>query len=364
MILDIEFKPLEYGYANARAHGLFSKLLTKQQLYELVQMPSTITIIENLSRTSYKKELTELGLKYKDVELLEFALTKNFIEFCKIIEKITPKKAKPIIHSLFTIWDIKNLKLLILAKKQNTSFEQVQPYFVPIKEFNIQQLKKLYETKNSSELYSLLKTTEIGKKIFSIRVPGLTTNLANTFKKVDQDTLLINSILSSLDYYYYIALKEAILKVKKENTIEKFISSFADEKNIQTLIRLADQNMDENILRNYLVPGGSIPEPRLVNAYKKKEIFAILSSLNQIINLEYALEEAKKTKNVAELESAISIAFAKRRLKLFRGANLSLSVILAALFFKEKEIENIRKIVRAKLLGLNKEEIEKMLIIY
>jgi V/A-type H+-transporting ATPase subunit C len=358
----IEFKPLVYGYANARAHALFSKLLTRQQLLELTQMPSIETFIESLHRTEYKKEILELSLNFKREDLVELALSSNFAAFCRKVYNFTPKKAKPIIQVILSKWDAHNIKMIFLAKKQKRTFEEVRPYLILAASTTEEFLKSLYLENDPEKLYLLIKKTEFGQAFLSSKLPILSKPIKEAFKSLNSDSFIFDMFLFGLDFYNFILLKDVINKFQLQKDISAFLSSYADEKNLLLVIRLANQNISSDQLKEYLVPGGTVSINRWVSAFEKKDYFAILNSVSNLLPLKSVIEDYKKFKDLAEIEAEISLAFAKKRLKVFRGANLSLAVIVAALFFKEQEIDNIRKILRGKLNNFEPVEIEKLLI--
>ncbi|MFN3910073.1 MAG: V-type ATPase subunit [Candidatus Anstonellaceae archaeon] len=359
----IEFAPLVYGYANARAHAMFSKLITSQQIAELIRMPSVDTIIETLNRTEYRQEILDLSLSYKGEQLIDFALSNNFAKFCNKIYQFTPKKDKKIIFALLSKWDSHNLKLIISAKRHNYTWNQIRPHIVLAGSLQLKELEELFTSQNSEEFYSKLKITEFGKGFLSSKVPFITQPLKQAFKVMDSDLFIFDMMLLSLDFYQFIILQQVIEQAKKEKQLSAFLSSFADEKNLQIVLRLAKEDLDLNQIRQYLLPSGNIPISRWLKAIAKKDTFAILSSFLGLLPVGLAIEEYKKSKNLSDIEKLISVEFAKKRLKVFRGANLSLAVLVAALFFKEQEVDNIRKILRAKQYGFAESEVEQLIVL-
>ncbi|MCX8163119.1 MAG: V-type ATPase subunit [Candidatus Micrarchaeota archaeon] len=362
--IKIESKPLVYGYSNARAHAMFSKLLTSQQLLELIQMPSTNTIAEALNRTEYKEEILQLSLNYKGEQLIDFALSENFAKFCKKLYKITPNKDKKIIFGLLSRWDSHNIKTVILARKQKKPWNEIRPFLVLAGTLQLQQLEKLYAAADSAEFYSLFRLTEFGSGFINSKIPLLTKPVRDAFKTMDSDSFIFDMLLLSLDFYQYQILSKIVQEHKNDKQLAQFLSSFTDEKNLEIVLRLSKENLSDEKLRSYLLPGGKIQPSRWLKAAAKKEPFAILTFLADALPLKGVIEEFKKTKKLSEIEKLVSIEFSKKRLKLFRGANLSVAVLVAALFFKEQEVENIRKILRGKQYGFSEDELKRLILFY
>ncbi|MEM3362097.1 MAG: V-type ATPase subunit [Candidatus Anstonellaceae archaeon] len=362
--IKIQSRPLVYGYSNARAHAMFSKLLTSQQLLELASMPSTTTIAEALNRTDYKEDILKLSLYYRGEQLIDFALSENFARFCKKLYKITPNSDKKIIFAILSRWDSHNIKTLILGRKQQKSWNDIRPYLVPAGSFSIEDLEKLYNSKDVLEFYSQFKQTEFGQGFINSKIPLLTKPLKEAFKAMDSNSFISEMLILSLDFYQYQILSRIVEEYRNEKNLAQFLSSFTDQKNLEIILRLSKENIEEEKIKEYLLPGGKISSNRWLKAAAKKDVYSIISSLADILPLKEILEEVKKTTKLSEIEKLISIEFSKKRLKLFRGANLSIAVLVAALFFKEQEVENIRKILRGKQYGFSEEELKKLILLY
>ena len=74
------------------------------------------------------------------------------------------------------------------------------------------------------------------------------------------------------------------------------------------------------------------------------------------------MDEYRKNASLSAFEIAMATANAKEGLATFQRAGMGLGAIVGGLLLKENEMNNIRKIVRAKALGLPGEEIVKMMV--
>src|SRR4030042_3261435 len=73
------FSSGNYPYVCARVRAKKAHLLA-QDVYEKLLMMDVPEITRFIGESHYKKEITELGLRYRGVELIELALNRNFAE--------------------------------------------------------------------------------------------------------------------------------------------------------------------------------------------------------------------------------------------------------------------------------------------
>ncbi|MFH0927188.1 MAG: V-type ATPase subunit, partial [Candidatus Micrarchaeota archaeon] len=150
---------------------------------------------------------------------------------------------------------------------------------------------------------------------------------------------------------------------KEAAEVAPFLERYADEKNLSTLLRLVEAKADERTFMKYLVPGGKISAPSWKAMFAMGDISKILEKASPKLPLASAIERYKKTKKISGIEVELSQDSAKRSLRKFRHASLSLGVIVSALLLKEQEVANVRKMVRSKALGLPESEIRSMMVL-
>ena len=162
------FKPLTYGYANARVHGLYSQLLDAEMLKQLMAAPSSDALIEVLERTPYKDDLVALSLLFKGDDLVELAVGKQFARFAEQLLDICPARDKSVLQALLSRWDAHNIKVVLLARRQKEPFEKIAPYLVLAGSLKEAELKEIYGAPNADEVYRLIRLTSTGAALSNL----------------------------------------------------------------------------------------------------------------------------------------------------------------------------------------------------
>lgn len=366
----LSFRPLVYGYANSRVHGMFSQFLTEAQFKEIMSAKSAQSLAGILERTPYKEDLVAYSLRFKGEQLIELALGRHYARFAKKVLSITPPAGQDTIKAILSRWDAHNLKTVILARKQKKTFEQLEPFLVLASTLTRTQLKSLFEAPSAEDLYSILRTTEFGSGLLSR--PSLNGYNGNTpsasIKKMilsmGKDDTALEPLLAQLDVYSYSLATDVITSGEQDaRQVATILAMIASEKNLSTVLRLLSANETPENIEKYIVPGGYYTKHEWVNIARLKDTDKILEKVSSKIKyMSSAKEEYEKTKKLSSIEVILSQQSAKEGLRQFRNSQLSLGVIVGALLMKEQEMANIRKITRAKALGLDDSEINKMIV--
>jgi len=360
----LAFRPLIYGYANARVHGMYSNLLSSSQMEELVGAHSVSTLAEMLERTAYKKDLVELSLKSKGEELIEIALSKNFARFSNQLLLLTPNQTRPVFDALMSRWDAHNLKMVILARKQGKTYGQIEPYLVLAGNLTKNNLKNLLAAESSESFYSILRLTQFGAGLLSMPSSSANGPIRQMILSIGKDNAALEPLLALLDIYSYKSIADvAAMPHREAKEVAPLLERYADEKNLSTVLRMIKSGASEQKTISYLVPGGKVSLAQWKVAIALNDISKIMVKLSHRLPLEAASKKFERTKKISDLEVALSHDSAKKGLMQFRHSQLSLGVIVGALLIKEQEVSNIRKIVRSKALGLPESEIRAMMVL-
>ena len=358
-------RPLTYGYANARAHGLYSQLLDDELTKQMLAAPSTDALVEVLERTSYKEDLVALSINFKGDELIELAAGRQFARFAAQLLAICPKPDKAVLQALLSRWDAHNLKVVLLARRQKEPFEKVAPYLVLAGSRKEDELKEICSAPNAEEVLRLMRLATADSSM-----PGLLR--VSSYAEAERFRKLILSIdkapsmqpiLDEFDRLAYRMSADAAAAYKSGGGhVPALVMRIADEKNLSTALRLSEAGAKPDDIRSYLVPGGMVSDSKWIALLASGGIPGLVAHLDSRLGWKSALEEYTKHPSSANLEVALAQASAKKSVRIFHHSQMSLGVIVGAMLLKEQEMSNIRKIVRAKSLRLPIAEIEKMLV--
>ena len=360
----LSFKPLIYGYANSRVHGMFSKMLTSRQIHEMINARSVQSIAEMLERTEYKKDLVELSLRFKGEELIGLALGKNFARFAEQLLVITPKQGLPVIAALLSRWDAHNLKTIILARKQRKPFDEIKPYLMIAGSLDKASLKCLLSAPSAEEFYSKLRLTEFGAGLLTSSSFHSNGSIKKMILSMGRGDAPLEPLLGVLDVYAY-GLVGQVSGVGANDTkqLRAILCQYSIEKNLSTTLRLLQEGQAPEAIAAYMVPGGKYAPWQWVGIARLKDPVKIMEKVSRHLPLQPAMQAYAKSKKISTIEAELSRELAKRRLKRFRATRPSVSAIVGALLLKEQEVANVQKIIRAKSLGLSPEQIAPLMVL-
>ncbi len=361
----LRFKPLIYGYANARVHALASKFIAPAQMRELIKARNTPQIVEMLERGIYKDDLVALSLKFRGEELVELATSRHFSRFANTLLKLTPRDGQDIVRAMLSRWDAHNVKTVLLERAQGKrNFEQIAPYLVIAGTLDEKDLRGLLDAKDPDAFLIKLGVSGFGAALFSCE-PGQKAYLSAKKRLRDgEGEKALASLHDALDAYPFgLAGSLATGHDRDSKQVKKLLDRLADEKNLSTIMRLAAAGEKPAAIRNYLVDGGTVGAREWIELAGRQKAQDMLDKLRRKLPLAGALDEYRQTGRLSMLEVALAQNTAREGLKAFTRAGLGVGVIVGALLLKEQEMANIRKLMRGRALGLGEQDIVKILVL-
>ena len=360
----LTFRPLAYGYANARVMAMRSQLVQAGMLRQMLGVGSTNEVIELLERTAYKEDLVPLSLKFRGEELVELALGASFAKFAQKLRRVTPKDGEEVMAALLARYEARNLRAVLLGRKLGRNFDDVAPFLVPAGMLTLQQLREVMEAPDAQAAYAKLRTTPFGRMIFEGSAGWMTSAQMRSLMQGIGSTSTSEAVIGVLDAYYYHLARGAVVRSDPERAaIADMLELEADAKNISTLLRMKKSGAGGLEIEKMLVPGSS-QEKRFWNELAGLPgVDAVVARAEKKFGLREAHEKYKADGKISHFEIALEEKAARRGLKAMFRQQMSLGVLVGALLQKEQEMGNIRKIVRGKALGLPKESIEEMLVL-
>jgi len=149
-------KGFGYSYTNTRVRVMKSELIDPAEYSKLMKM-SLDQIARYLQETGYKKEIDELGAKYSEANLIEFALNKNLANSFKKILGFSLKDSKESIKLFLKKYDVWNIKTILRGKQSNESDEEIIQDLIPAGElsesFLTEAVKKTSSVQEAIEFF-------------------------------------------------------------------------------------------------------------------------------------------------------------------------------------------------------------------
>lgn len=337
-----------YAYPNARVRARMGRLLSEKQLSEIIEA-DTIEEVKN-----YLRGLPEYA-KYVDKYPLEKALDTELAETYDTLAKITPGGIRPIFKALLQKWDVNNIKSLIIAKDAGLSKKETADLLVPFGELS-ELMDKLLDAKNITDIINGLEGTPYARVL-------------DDALSAYQDTGMILPLEASLDRYFMENLITAASNPAEESTriLHSYIGAQVDAANLSIILRSKVEGLKYEDIKEYIIPKGyGIREWKLKDLMEAEDVGGVISSLE---GTEYAqiladsMVEYTKTGSIAPFEAALDRQIRKIARALSMKIPFGVGPIIGYLNRKDKEIRNLKVIVRAKReVGFPNSKIKEMLI--
>lgn len=344
--------PLTYGYSNARVRASRTLLVKKSQIAELIDVRTMPAAIELLERTPYKQDLVAAGPQAATLEHVELALGRHFARIAQKIRRITPKQDRGVVDAFLYRWDAHNLRALLLSKKAGKE----QPHlYVPAGSLADRHLLSLAAAHDVRSFLQKLRATPFGAAFFASKIGrGLLG------KKMQPGFESAQDAISAFEMFYFWNLENAISpRIKDGRAILLLSKAEIDAKNISTMLRLRKAGLSPEEALQYAIDGGTLSKSQMAHIAKLESV----SDAIKFVSKKFPVKVPEKhSEKVSALETGLEKYLAISALRTLRRSMLSVGAIIGFLFLKEEEMNNIRKAVRSKTLGLTKEQVLEMLV--
>ncbi len=334
-----------YPYTYARTSVMKAALLKKQDYLKLLKMDIS-EATQFLESTQYKREIDELAVNFKGIELIETALNRNLSNTSIKLRRISPEKLRKLLDTYLARRDIYNIKTILRAKYTNN-------------EKNIQQLLQPYMI-TQEKLNNLIKkqTPEEVLKDSGMLTP---TELKKAIEKLKETKMLVD-IENILDQHYYGMMLQVAAGLNSRVTLFKnFLETEIDIINIINIFRFKREGMDKKDIKKHLIPTKKQLIKKLAES-SQDDLSGILESSSYGEISKRGLAEYKQNNTLIYLEIDLYKHLLKQALQLSGKRPLKADAILGYMFAKEIEVRNLKLLFKAKQLGLPQTFIEEQII--
>jgi len=367
------FRPLIYGYSNARVHAMRTSLLSQRQAEDLLKLHSSAAIAEYLTRLHFREDFSGLSPKMNDEERVETAVGRNFARTAQKLLRITPEQSKPTLRAFLGRYDAHNIKTILLGRKLGKQKGETEHLLIPAGSITLAELSRMLSAKSAEELYESIRTTEFGSSFISSKSAShlARQKIKEAIASPHANGETIDSLLLALDSYYFEVAASTVKPNEKDaDIILNLLRAEADVKNALTIMRLKRGKADKRSIMKNLVHGGNFKKYQLEKMAEARDVSEIphlapgffVSEAGKAAFSE-AEKRYKEDGNLSHFEVAFEGSFARRSLHALHRSMMSIGTIAGFLFLKEEEMNNIRKVLRGRALGLPMEKIAEMLVI-
>lgn len=322
-----------YTYPNARVRARKGRLFTEKQFTEILESQN----IEEVK--NYLRGLPEYA-KYVDQFPLEKALDAQLAETYDLVARIAPGNSKDAFKFLLKKWDIRNIKSIIIAKEAGLNLEETMDLVVPFGELS-DKLNALIDADNIDEILNSLEGTDYAP-ILEDSIP------------MYKETGILSPIEASMDKYLLENLLKSTATPEDDNTayLHEYIGNMVDVANIKIILRAkADGLKFENIEPFMISNGYQIREWKLKDLMEAEDVSSVVNGLE---GTDYApilsdsLNKYSETGSIASFETALDNYVNDTANRISLKNQFGLGPMIGYLNKKEKEIKNLKIIVRGK----------------
>jgi len=344
--------PSNYEYVNARVRSRRSKLFGDDDYRKLVRM-GTGEIARFMEESEYEAEMNRLGSRHSGVDLIEYALNQNLAKHFDDVLRWSEGRLYDYVARYMRKFDAWNVKTVLRGLYSGADRDAISDDLIDTGEFSPAQRQALIEADSVEAVVAALDRTIFGDP------------LAAAMEDYEETGLLV-PLENAVDRAFYEHLIGGLPKNPGRATALyiEFLEAEIDFRNLRNALRLARSGTDLDP-SEYYIEGGKLfdadeirrlvrDEDQLVEHIRESSYgddldaaIGVLSNADSLVEFEHALD-------AAELEYADTLS---------NRYPLSVCPVLSYILAKEREVDNIRAIARAREAGLGPDEIESELVI-
>ncbi len=334
-------KAIKYAYIVARVRAMKGKLIPKDMYPKFLNMEIS-EITRFIEESEYKKDVDELGKKYKGTDLLEHALNLNLaMTYRKLIE-VSQNEAKFLIIEYLRQWDIWNIKTIIRGKFSGASDDEILEDIVSAGQLRFRDLSEII-------------------KIGSIE--GVIAALARTpyYPALEGYKGVLADIENNLDKLYYESLIKAGI-TSGDRFFLKFLRTEIDLKNLKILFRMKHAGLEREDITKLLLPGGMELKENELSRLAAMPFSEFVRSLEEFSYWEAIGDISEDLTSLINIETHLDKYALLYATRISYYYPLSILPVLDYIVSKKLEVDNIRIIVRGKETKLPEQIIKAHLV--
>ncbi len=322
-----------YTYPNARVRARIGRLFTDKQFTEILESQN----IEEVK--NYLRGVPEYA-KYVDQFPLEKALDTQLAETYDLVARIAPGNSKDAFSFLLKKWDIRNIKSIIIAKEAGLDLEETMNLVVPFGELS-DKINTLIDAESVDEVLNSLEGTDYAP-ILEDAIP--------TYK----ETGILLPIEAALDKYLLKNLLRTAATPEDDNTayLHEYVGNMVDIANIKIILRAKADGLKFEDIEPYMISDGyQIREWKLKDLMESEDVSSVVNGLegtDYAPMLSDSLTEYTETGSIAAFETALDNHINDIAKRISLKNQFGIGPMIGFLNKKEKEIKNLKIIVRGK----------------
>ena len=328
------------AYFNARIRGMKSRLLSRAQLEELLDLQDAQATIHVLTDSPYAEHLAEALSHLEGADAVEEAVSRNLVvTFRKLLDM------SGAFHDLAAVflarWDLMAVKSLLRVRHRGLDATTGMQALIPGPGLSVALLRELAQRDSMEALLAGL----VGWN------PDVASVLAKALPAYHESRDL--SVLEDvLDRHYFVGHVQAFDERDDDDAafLRQYLRMEIDRINLRAIFQMRSQLTLEHRTTHRLLPEGTLSRgflQQLLDAGSDEDAIALMMH-TPYREIEEALFQYTQRHMFAPLERLLELAMLT---KLKRGAVtevLSIAVLMNYAWLKYNEVVNLRLIVRGQ----------------
>lgn len=339
-------RALVFAYSNARTKAMKGLLLSSSKIREMVQVKTLTEVIAILEQTPYKSDMIVSSQRLHGADAIDHALSRNLAKTCSKVLSFSPKQSTEMIERILKKWDVHNIKTIIAGKHAGSSPSEIESFIVPVSRESSWLSKKLIEQPDVDGILRFLSLTPYACPL---------SEAMDDYKKSRN----IAQLLTGFDKFYYTELASSA-NFTGEQRLAYLIKTEINIKNIMTILRTKENKLAEKDIMGLVIGGGTLHTEFLSSIARAESVKDVVDKLKSYFDLSEPLKKYSEDRSLVHFETVLEKLLVQKGVMTLRVACLSTAALISFLYLKEIEINNIRKIVRAKEYDLPPEKISEM----
>jgi len=349
----------QYASSFGRLQAISLNLLSKETMQNLMKAKDEGEMIKILEPTWYGPEIEKAATLFKDADLLEVALNRQLVLVNKIALEATPFNGKSAVRAYLSKWDMYNIELILSSKSMNRPITEVESFLV-----SSRHVPAGISAGNIShdEMKVILSQNNVDGVVNQLVKYNYGTILMQNLE-VYQKTGDLGPMMSALQAHYYQNLLESLKFFQgDEGIIRGLVRAEIDKKNVLSLLKAKESNLDKELLSRHIIDGGLVSKNELLDIYGAKDVPEIVGRVENRFMLVNALAQYKKSRSLIDFEVALDKFINSEYVSKLKNIALSIGTIFYFIIKMEQERENIKRIAYGKRYNLSTEQITSLLL--
>ena len=334
-----------YAYVATRARSRRSRLIPPESYSQLLNLGNS-EIARYIQDLEYRSEIDRYGSKLGGADLIEAALVDNLAKDVGDFLNFSTGKLKEILQVYAERYRVDNLKNILRGINQGMNKEGLEKLVCPLNNQDERLYNRLFDSRSIEDMIQSLEGTNYHSA------------LSEALESRNTDSL--QPLEDSLDKLYYDKLVNNLPSGGEDVEIYRnFVQMKVDIANLKTVLRMRHRQIGGH--PELFIEGGTLNLDSLSNTKSVSDVLTSIEGTKFYEILESALAEDLLDLNtcVKNLDKYLT----KKTKRFSYIYPLSVLPVLDYLLKKEREVYNLRAIVRGKQAGLDNKILEDLVVI-